>query len=289
MPEGPEVKCVTNYLNNSLSGKHLVKVLCDDPLKYFQINHKRKECRYDQLIDHLPAVIERVFCKGKCIFFELRSLRSNNVMYMYSHLIMTGRWVINQTSTSDQPRFTLCLGEVYNLTVPLISILCKVYYEDSRGLGHLDLLTKDEMTAKLNSLGPDLLSEEVSWEQWLSITKRCPRRQLVSFLMEPSLVCGIGNYLKSEILYRCRLAPDRKVSSLTTDENCLLYKTAICTIRESYEYGGLTIKDYWHPDGKKGLFPIHVYCQKFDPDGNKVETSKFADGRTTHWVPTVQM
>jgi len=289
MPEGPEVKSVTVYLDRELSGAQLIDITCIDPIKYFQINAKGKECRFNQLLDYLPAVINRVFCKGKCIFFELYSVNSKLNIYLFSHLIMTGRWV----PKSDRPKLTLHFGTVYQLFATFIHVQRTFDYEDDRGLGRLNLLTEMELQAKLASLGPDLLSDDISWNQWQNITKRCPRRQLVSFLMEPSLVSGVGNYLKCEILYRARLAPNRKVGSLTVEENLLLYQSALATIKESYSYGGLTIKNFWHPDGKRGTFPTQVYGDRrtktHDPYGNPISRDKFADGRTTHWVPTIQL
>jgi len=284
MPEGPEVKTVTVHLNEKLSSQTLVGVTCLRSDKYFSINGKT-ENRFSLLRSILPATVETVFCKGKCIFFKLYSIDTHEVYYLYCHLIMTGRW----TEKSTNSQLTLKFGRrIYRNEQPIRLVWYLLYYNDGRRLGHFNLLTTNQLETKLNSLGPDILSESVNWQQWLAIIRRYPKRQLVSFLMDQSCICGIGNYLKCEILYRSRLAPSRKVGTLTKEENKILYEEAIKTITESYSYGGLTIRDFWHPDGKRGTFPVQVYNRKTDPHGNMIKRGKFSDGRTTCWVPSLQ-
>lgn len=59
---------------------------------------------------------------------------------------------------------------------------------------------------------------------------------------------------------------------------------------ESYSSGGASIKTYTRPDGTLGQYSqrFAVYNQKTDPDGNNVVKEKTSDGRTTHWVPSIQ-
>jgi formamidopyrimidine-DNA glycosylase len=306
MPEGPEVRTVTDYLADQLVGKEIVRIRCPDHDKFFRINGKRGCSTFQTLTNHLPAIIEKLFCKGKCIFFKLKSLSEehNGVQfYLYCHLIMTGRWtsltnvlrIINEPGTgmrtgSGAPKLTMLFGSHYQLgKLKIAQIMERIDYLDPRGLGRFEYMTEIEMTRKLNSLGPDILSDDIEWHQWRSITERYPRRQLVSLLMDQQCISGIGNYLKAEILYRSKLKPDRKVGSLTEMENRTLFQQSIATIRESYSYGGLTIRNFWHPNGKAGTFPIEIYGKSMDPLGNRVHTGTFSDGRTTHWVPTIQI
>lgn len=311
MPEGPEVRVVTDYLSDQLVGQQIVKVTCSDNEKFFRINGKRTDNTFPIFKSHLPAVIDRVFCKGKCIFFELRPMVKDDAVttgrkrvirrtgthssfYLYCHLIMTGRWsdLVN-TSTgrgSDSDcKLTLHFGTCrYIGRMKTVCVTKYIRYIDPRGLGRFEFMTKAQMDEKVAKLGPDLLSDTLTFDQWQLITGKCPRRQLVSFLMDQQYVAGIGNYLKAEILYRAKLRPDRKLGSLSEDENHTLFQHCVATIRESYSYGGLTIKNFWHPSGQAGTFPREIYGKKVDPHGNEIVTDSFADGRTTHWVPAVQ-
>jgi len=162
------------------------------------------------------------------------------------------------------------------------------------------------LTVKLAELGPDLLAtallysghrpvsgtiDPVSPEIWLQKLRnpRIPNKQVGDFLMEQKYISGIGNYLRAEILYHAKIRPDRALSSLTHLETETLYRYALKTIVESYSYGGLTIENYWSPDGRRGTFPKQVYGKTEDPYGNPVVTNSTKGDRTVHWVPAVQI
>ena len=60
-------------------------------------------------------------------------------------------------------------------------------------------------------------------------------------------------------------------------------------ILESYKQGGLTIKTYWDPDGNKGKYKPKVYGLNKDEYGNDIIKETFKDGRTTHYVKSLQV
>ena len=107
-------------------------------------------------------------------------------------------------------------------------------------------------------------------------------------LEDEEMIWELG-YLKSEILYRSKIRPDRVLSSISDDEINTLYNVTLQTIKEAYLAGGLTIKSFWSPDGQRGMFPVHVYKKEIDPLGNSIVAEKFKDGRTSYWVPKIQL
>ena len=113
------------------------------------------------------------------------------------------------------------------------------------------------------------------------------------FLMSPNYVSGIGNYLKSEILYRCRINPFRSLGTLTDEEVARLYGTCLSTIQQAYQSGGLTHGTFLDPDMEKGTFPIFVYKRagQADPHGHTiiyVPPEESPDGRSIYYVPELQ-
>jgi formamidopyrimidine-DNA glycosylase len=108
--------------------------------------------------------------------------------------------------------------------------------------------------------------------------------------MNQSLFAGVGNYIKCEMLYRCRISPHRLVQDLTQDEICQLWNWGKLIMRASYDQGGASIRNYRQVNGETGgfTFEFEVYAQKQDPNGNTVVREETLDGRTTHWVPEVQ-
>ena len=291
MPEGPEVRTTVDCLDPMLRGKILAKLECEEVDKYFENDLSG----YLRLSSLLPLQIKQVFCRGKQIYFHLGPEKVNNEsnipsseVYLYSHLRMTGRWICKK---GNHTRLTMGFGrKIKSTPFSLVVIKEELYYDDYQKLGKMKTFwSKAEVEADMARLGPDLLSEEVTYPTWQGLIQKYRRRSLVSFLMHQPCVSGVGNYLKAEILYRARLRPDRLISSLSEQESYTLWQVSIQIIRESYRHGGLTIKDFWNPLGRKGVFPIQIYGKDRDPYNNPVVTAKFSDGRTTHWVPALQV
>ena len=85
-------------------------------------------------------------------------------------------------------------------------------------------------------------------------------------------ICGIGNYLKAEILYECQISPHRLVKDIPYSERQNLLRVMTKITRMSYRYGGATISTYRDGNGKEGLYNrrFAVYNQKTDLHGNPV-------------------
>ncbi len=297
MPEGPEVRTITDKLSARLRGKILLRMGWDSTSKYSE-----GLSGYDNLIlPYLPLTIENVTCKGKQIFFHLIKIllidEQSHIyrVYLNSTLGMEGKWVWKSDTHSN---FWLTVGDSVvdalgsdRLPISLIVRYQVVYFDDVRHYGNLTLKNEQGYQDKLTEIGPDLLTEEVAFPTWLDKArhKRIENKQICDFLMDQKYFSGIGNYLKAEVLYKAKIRPDRILGDLTDDDLKRILMHSMTIIRLSYSYGGLTIKSYWDPDGNKGRYPREVYEKETDLLGNPVIKSKFKDGRTTHWVPTVQI
>jgi len=271
MPEGPEVATIVDNLNKVLSGSIIQSITINSKSRYFGSDVWSPP--------NTPFRVTKVTKKGKNIFFHLSD--AGNYEYLYSHLIMTGKWLWNEGNASGIV-FTIRIGEEIK----------KLYYDDVRKWGHLVWMNKEQYESKIKTIGPDLLAGEVTPEIWTkAITNtRIKTKKVCEFLMEQNRISGIGNYLKSEILYRAGIKPDRMLCNLTKKEIGLLYKVSVDTINESYKKGGLTISDYLTPDGKKGNFNILVYGRKGkkDVNGYTILCTVFHNKRSTYWVEEIQ-
>ena len=109
--------------------------------------------------------------------------------------------------------------------------------------------------------------------------------------MDQSIIAGVGNYLKAEILYASKISPHRICESLTDKDIFRICANTNRIMRISYESGGATILTYKDEDGKPGTFSrrFMVYNQASDPLGNQVVRETTKDKRTTHWVPSIQI
>jgi len=168
-----------------------------------------------------------------------------------------------------------------------------IYFEDHRHQGAVEFKSRNELDTKLKKLGPDLLSESISYDQYSRIfyvtAKRNPEWQICQFLMDQSKLSGIGNYLKADVLYLCRIRPDRLLKNISEQDVINLYNTSIGLIKEAFQAGGLTIKNFYTIDGEVGLYNKRIYGRKYDVYGNQVIKTELKDKRTTHWVPAIQI
>ncbi len=349
MPEGPEVKNIVDILNSKLKGLSITRVIVLKCSRYFgkwekvdvvekgnvrekgDVGEKGNRSNPGDPVDHLslpdlPVTIERVFCKGKNIFFDftqkdrplsfnkiekvtkpktnrkinyggvahLKLIKSGvldeygkavkekgekkSIVVMYNHLRMTGKWLM------FPGKYTRIKFHLSNNKV--------LYYDDRRNFGAFEWLTEGQYFMKIQKIGVDILSEPLTLTEWNTImkNKKISKKQVCEVMMSQNYISGIGNYLKSEILYKSRIKPDRLVSELDDSELSRLYEDCKFIINHSYKSGGLTFRDYGGPDGEIGRFEVLVYGKKDEKDrnGHLIKKDTFKDGRTTFWVPEVQ-
>jgi formamidopyrimidine-DNA glycosylase len=97
-------------------------------------------------------------------------------------------------------------------------------YVDREMLGKLYLVRPDDMHAipGWSEMGPDADDPALTLDAFRQRIRRHPG-ELKSLLRNPKFVAGIGNAYSDEILWRARLAPLRKRSTLSDDDVARLY------------------------------------------------------------------
>ena len=70
----------------------------------------------------------------------------------------------------------------------------------------------------MSTLGPDPLSEGWSREKAFENLIRFGKEKIGTILLDQSVIAGIGNILRNEILFRAKISPERKVESLSEEE-----------------------------------------------------------------------
>lgn len=247
MPEGPEVRNIARTLNIRLAGATLISL------------RKEETTRIDR------KILE-VACHGKLIIFVLEG-----ELFLTSSLGMTGSWVFEKEG-----------GYLFSLETSI----GVVYYRDPRKFGKIRLLNYTEVREKLKTLGVDLLEAGLAGgieeEEWLALIPKS-KKKVCTFLLEQNCICGIGNYLRAEILYAAKISPFRLLNTLTREELLRLRDASLRIIVKAYISNGLTIKNYADPEGKKGMFICKVYGRKRDPSGREVKAERIG-GRVIYYV-----
>ena len=74
----------------------------------------------------------------------------------------------------------------------------------------------------------------------------CPKikaREIGAILLDQTVLAGLGNYLRAEILFLCRLDPFRRVETLHERELKQLCAAIARVVRVAYDNGGATVPD----------------------------------------------
>lgn len=280
MPEGPEVRRITDHLARHTQDAVLVSIDEVDPR--YGTEGRQFRGAVQPLMDALsknPLPIT-VNCKGKFIYW-LVDKDSDNPFVIFQTLGMSGTW--RESTPKKHHRLSFVLKKTKTKTI---------HYKDSRCFGtfivHEGLEALEQKLAK--GLGPDLLQVQTSREQVLSIFRKKDKQNITKVLMNQKVFAGIGNYLKAEILHECKLSPHCNVEDLTDDELWNLHQVARNHITISYNARGASFRDYVMPDGSKGTkqYKFKVYQRKVCPCGECVTREETPDKRATWWCSHCQ-
>lgn len=236
-----------------------------------------------------PATITAVRSYGKKVLIDLDTKHC-----IVISLGMTGRLQMNQGNHSHV-RFDIC--DFYYLnTMRVMKNMFSLYFEDQRYMGKIDVILDTDIQTYFKDVGPDLLQnalDEKTWitlHDWLKIFyERKSKRKMYDILLDQTLIAGIGWYLMTDILYYSMIHPERRSNTLTVDEWDRVRINSHKVVVLSYSYGGFTIKDFISPDGSPGLYPAAIYGKTHDSLGNIVHHKKLNNGRTAHFVPSIQI
>ncbi|MDF2440340.1 MAG: endonuclease [Abditibacteriota bacterium] len=230
MPEGPEVRRYADALNAALCNQPLVAIMA------------RTKAAKAWLLEHPQTLLgrrfERVRSHGKNLIIDLEG-----DFHFLSHLMMWGRWQL--LAKSELPGLLpIDRRERARLETPdtLAILMSAPVFDIAPGDPY-------ENFPYLRELGPDILPydgeatflQSTFTERLLAKTQR--ERTIGAALLDQTVVAGIGNYLRAEILFECRLDPWRRIGALAPEELQCLSATIPLMARRAYDSGGATIED----------------------------------------------
>lgn len=302
MPEGPEVRSCADEMRDIMLGKFL---------RISRIPHGGMTASDGQHLLESGAVVMNVICKGKKIFIETSATvgdERREHLWILIALGMYGRVYREDVTIALAERRRSIVLDLRNLLyyrcdplgvrslalVDMASAGTLLYYCGYGAAREFSILPRTLALARMDNLGPDILEhamagDYVSREHWLSHMNRRRRSSICRVLMEQSFISGIGNYLKSEILYMCGIHPETKVGSLLAREMENIRVVSHELVLESYRLGGLTIESPISPSGVRGRYLQRVYGRSSDDRGHPVVRSMTSDGRCSYYVPSLQL
>lgn len=225
MPEGPEVRKYADALDEVLRGRIILS-----------FEARTKDAR--RWLDHnaeqiIGRRVERVVSHGKHLIGYIA-----NDFFFHSHLMMWGRWqtfkVKGRSKTPPVPekdrreraRIVVEGGAAILLSAPIFNA------------GHGDPYEAIEILA---TLGPDALPyrgrfNQREFQRRLFLPKY-EDEPIGAALLNQQIVAGLGNYLRAEILFACKLNPWLTVRELTKRNVSCLTRSIPAVAGDAYKRG----------------------------------------------------
>ena len=243
MPELPEVETVCRALSKVIKNSRIKK-----------IEFYRKDLRW-QVKNNLEVTLKNnifidPYRRGKYILIP-----TNTDKIFLIHLGMSGQIRIKKKDIVQKHDHMRLIVENNNKHFIIT-------YNDSRRFGYIDLFKKKELREHflLSKIGVEPLGRELTIE-YLQNNFKERVINIKNALIDQKIIAGIGNIYASEILYKAKINPHRKVNSLSqNDLNSIITYTKII-LKKSIDVGGTTIRDHMQPDGSLGYFTqkLQVY------------------------------
>jgi len=243
MPELPEVETVCRALSKVIKNSRIKK-----------IEFYRKDLRW-QVKNNLEVTLKNnifidPYRRGKYILIP-----TNTDKIFLIHLGMSGQIRIKKKDIVQKHDHMRLIVENNNKHFIIT-------YNDSRRFGYIDLFKKKELREHflLSKIGVEPLGRELTTE-YLQNNFKKRVINIKNALIDQKIIAGIGNIYASEILYKAKINPLRKVNSLSqNDLNSIITYTKII-LKKSIDVGGTTIRDHMQPDGSLGYFKqkLQVY------------------------------
>jgi endonuclease VIII len=228
------------------------------------------------------TVVEGAEAWGKQLFVEFTGER-----YVHIHLGLYGK--LQLASYDGEPE--LPVGQVRLRIVGPRSVA------DLRGATACDLWTPAQVAACVAKLGPDPLRVDADPDRaWARISRS--ERSIASLLMDQSVLAGVGNVYRAEVLFRHRLDPRRPGSSLRKAQWQAIWDDLVVLMRIGVERNRIdTVRDEHTPeamgrDPRRDDHGGEVYVYRRTGQACHICTAAVRtvelEGRNLFWCPGCQ-
>lgn len=216
MPEGPEIRRAADRIARVLTGRRVLSIEF----------HVPSLARHTQALTgaHVVSVTPR--SKALLIRFSTGAI-------LYSHNQLYGRWSVDRASKVPTSRRAL-----------RVAIATKDHVARLYSATDIEVLDEASLATHpyVSQLGLELLDDTTTSEDAVHQAHAAPfqRRALAGLLLDQVFYAGLGNYLRSEILYVARLRHSDLLGRLSPEARTRLGETAYALTHQAYRHRGVT-------------------------------------------------
>ncbi|MBD3675900.1 MAG: Fpg/Nei family DNA glycosylase [Planctomycetaceae bacterium] len=162
---------------------------------------------------------------------------------------------------------------------------------DLNGPTACELLSPRDMKKILDRLGPDPLRKEADVD-WLKQRVQNSKAAIGSLLLNQSVIAGVGNVYRAEVLHLLGIHPERKGQEISDQEFERLWETIVELLNIGVKYNRIIIndpQDVGKPRSRMNRSErLRVYKKEFCPVcDSEIESWKLAS-RTIYACPVCQ-
>ncbi len=219
MPEGPEIRQAADKIAAIVENKTIEDIEVGLPI-------------LSPFVSQLQGKkITEIQTHGKAMLTHF-----DNDLSIYSHNQLYGVWMTSERgkypTTNRQLRLALHTNSHSALLYSASDI--SVWRREDLPLHPL-----------LSKLGPDILDKALTSQDIVErlLHNRFKNRALASLFLDQHFLAGIGNYLRSEILFAAGVDPSLKPKQLSHEQLQVLANATISITKQSYKTGGYTISE----------------------------------------------
>lgn len=221
MPEGPEIRRMVDDINAAVGHQKAHKV-------FFAFERFKS---YESVL--AGREVTAVEARGKAVLVFFSASEEDSPWCVYSHNQLYGKWRIGKPGSEPKT------GRQLRFAIIGLEKAARLYSASDIQLVRPDQL--DEV-GYLGRLGPDPVNQSVSVEDLITRfdDKRFRGRGLGGLLLDQGFVAGVGNYLRSEILFEAGIAASTRPRDLSTEARERLASAILTLIERTYRLKGIT-------------------------------------------------
>ena len=286
MPELPEVEIVKRSLDRKIQQKKIKKVIIKNRNLRFKIPIKFEELLKNKTIKKVTRFSKYLILNFSEGSFCLIHLGMSGTI----HLIKNKR----KSSSTNLSFYNSPLLPKKHNHIEIIFDKFRIIYNDPRRFGFFQIIkTTANLKKRFAKFGPEPFDKKFNLNYFENCIKG-KNRKIKDLLIDQKFVSGIGNIYVSEILFLCKINPNKKIKLLKKDECSRIIISSKIVLLKAIKKGGSSIRDFKNTDGSKGSFQdsFKVYqregldCKRI---GCKdVITKKVIANRSTFFCNTCQ-
>ncbi len=269
MPEGHTLHRLAQHLADAFAGR---------PVRVSSPQGRFADAR---LVD--GQVLEGAEAWGKHLFVEFAQDR-----FVHVHLGLIGTFLVHPgppTEPVGQVRLRISTTEGLDA------------HADLRGAITCDLITQEERDGVIARSGPDPIRPDSDpMRAWARISRS--RQPIGQLLMDQSVLAGVGNVYRAELLFRHRVDPQRPGNTLRVSQWTAMWEDLVGLMAEGVRTGRIDTVRPEHTPEAMGRAPrrddhggeVYVYRRTGQPClvcGSRVRT-QVLQGRNLFWCPQCQ-